>query len=84
MYIARGGGATSGISGLSLMDMVALTDVVITFTSDSLVPILGSRIDVPLVRVLPDIHKSAGAANDNSRSFHFAAALNRSRVGCMR
>merc|ERR1719421_1395355 len=44
-------------SGLSLMDMVALTDVVITFTSDSLVPILGSRIDVPLVRVLPDIRK---------------------------
>jgi hypothetical protein len=47
----------SPVDGLSLLDFVTFADAVVTFRSDSLVTILGARIDVPIVRVLPDIDK---------------------------
>jgi len=47
----------SQVAGASLHDMVDVADAVLTFTSDSLVTILGTRIDIPIVRVLPDIDK---------------------------
>lgn len=47
----------SQVTGASLHDMIDFVDVVLTFTSDSLVTILGTRIDIPIVRVLPDMDK---------------------------
>lgn len=47
----------SQVTGASLHEMVDVADAIITFTSESLVTILGTRIDIPIVRVLPDIDK---------------------------